>query len=364
MVLRLFFVIVLLGAVFGGIFGWKYHQQQQAAALQGPPPPAHVAYTEAKTTSWQPELRAIGSLVASNGIDVTAEISGVVREILFESGQAVARGDVLVQLDTAVDRAELEGLLAEQKLASLKYRRLAKLVAERSVSQADVDEAKAELDNTTAAVASKRAVIEKKTVRAPFDGHLGIRAVDVGEFVQPGEPLVPLQSLEPLYADFALPERHLPKLTIGQEVDVHATAAPGERFAGTIVAMNPGIDVATRTVKLRAALPNPEHRLRPGMFIEVGVRLPTRDDVITIPRVAVSFAPYGDSVFVIDEAEGQLTVQRQPIEVGAITGDEIEVVSGLEAGQRIVLAGQVKLRNGQAVTLDNSVVPEGQELGR
>jgi membrane fusion protein (multidrug efflux system) len=319
---------------------------------------------DVETRRWQPRLSAVGTLVASNGIDVTAEVSGVVREILFESGQPVAAGDVLVRLDDAVDQAELQGLQAEQKLAQIKYQRLSTLIKERSVSQSDVDEARAELDNMTAQVASKRALIDKKTVRAPFDGRLGIRAVDLGEFVQPGVALVPLQSIERLYVDFTLPERQLPRVAIGQRVAVSAAAAPGERFAGRVAAINPGIDVATRTVKLRADLPNPEGILRPGMFAEVALEQPPREGVITIPRTAISFAPYGDSVFVIDEGEGGLTVQRQQVETGNVDGDLVEIVSGLEPGQRIVLAGHQKLRNGQAVALDNSVVPDGGALGK
>ncbi|MEJ2576876.1 MAG: efflux RND transporter periplasmic adaptor subunit [Gammaproteobacteria bacterium] len=364
MLLRLFVVVVLLSAVFGGIFGWKYYQQQQAGARQGPPPPATVAHVTVKETRWQPELKTVGTLVSSSGIDVTAEVSGVVREILFESGEPVAKGEVLLRLDDAVDQAELLGLVAEQNLARIKYRRLATLVKERSVSQSDVDEAKAELDNSTAQVASKQAIIEKKTIRAPFDGQLGIRSVDVGEFVQPGAALVPLQSIDRLYADFTLPERHLPALRVGQQVKAMAAAAPGRAFSGSITAMNPGIDVATRTIKLRAVIPNPERLLRPGMFVEVGVEQPVREGVVTIPRAAVSFAPYGDSVFLIEEQDGRLTVQRQAIQTGAVSGDEIEVTEGLAPGQRVVLAGQVKLRNGQAVQLDNSVVPTGEALGK
>lgn len=364
MFLRLIFVIVLLSVILGGIFGWKHLQQQQAAAMQGPPPPASVAFATVQTADWQPKLHAIGTLVATKGVDVTAEVSGVVREILFESGQAVSDGNVLVRLDDTVDRADLRGLLAERRLAGIKYRRLAKLLKEKSVSQSDVDEAKAELDNSSAQVASKRAVIDKKEIKAPFGGYLGIRAVDMGQFVQPGDPLVPLQTLDRLYVDFSLPERHLPELVVGRSLEVTSAAAPGHRFRATISAMNPGVDVATRTIKLRATLDNNQQLLRPGMFVEVDLLLEARAAVITVPRVAVSFAPYGDSVFLIEEQEGALKVRRQPIRVGGIQGNDIEVAEGLEVGQRVVLAGQVKLRNGQAVQLDNGVLPTAGELGK
>ncbi len=364
MFLRLVFVILLLGAILGGIFGWKQHQQRQAAARQVPPPPATVANTKVKASNWQPKLHAIGTLVATKGIDVSAEVQGVVRKILFESGQAVSEGHVLVHLDDSVDRAELRGLLAEQRLAVIKYRRLSKLLKDRSVSQSDVDEAKAELDSSSAQVAGKRALIDKKSIKAPFSGYLGIRAVDVGEFVQPGAALVPLQTLDRLYVDFSLPDRHLRSIGIGQRVKVIGAAASGHVFNGTIDAMNPGVDVATRTIKLRASLDNPGHLLRPGMFVEVDVLLPAKARIMTLPRVAVSFEPYGDSVFVIEERDGRLTVQRQRIEVGAVQGDEIEIVEGLEIEQRVVLAGQVKLRNGQAVQIDNSVLPDAGMLGK
>ena len=357
MLFRLLFVIVLLAAVFGGIFGWKSYQERQAAAQQGPPPPATVAVVDAQTTNWQPELRAIGTLVAAQGIQVTTEVPGSVREILFDSGQTVEEGRVLLRLDDSIDQAELRGLLAERKLAELKFQRLAKLVRERSVSQADVDEARAQLDNTTAQVASKRALIDKKTVTAPFAGLLGIRGVDVGEYLQPGSPVVPLEALDTLHADFALPERHLPEVSVGQAVRVRAEAVPEAVFNGHISAINPGIDVATRTIRLRATLANPELRLRSGMFVDVAVLLPPKEAVVTLPRVAISYAPYGDSVFVIEEQEGKLTVQRKQVQTGAVRGETIEVLTGIAAGQRVVLAGQVKLRNGQAVTIDNTVAP-------
>ncbi len=364
MLLRLLIVVLLLTAILGGIFGWKDYQQRQASSRQVQPPPATVAYTSVRASNWQPKLHAIGTLVATRGINVTAEVQGVVRKILFESGQAVSEGDVLVRLDDTVDQAKLQGLRAEQRLAGIKYHRLNKLLKERSVSLSDVDEAKAELDNSSAQVSGKRALIAKKVIKAPFGGYLGIRSVDLGEFVTPGAALVPLQTLDQLYVDFSLPERHLQSIRVGQQAQVISAAAPGHLFTGTIAAMNPGVDVATRTLKLRASLDNPDHLLRPGMFVEVDVLLPSRTQVLTLPRAAISYAPYGDSVFVIQEQDGQLSVQRQRISVGAVQGEEIEILDGLEIGQRVVLAGQVKLRNAQAVQIDNSIVPGEGALGK
>jgi membrane fusion protein (multidrug efflux system) len=361
---RLLVVLILLGLVFGGIFGWKMQQAKLAAAQRVAPPPATVALTEVTRADWQPRLTAIGTLVANQGVDVTAEVAGSVREILFESGQPVTAGEVLLRLDDSVDEAELRGLLAERDLAAIKYRRLAKLVKERSVSQADVDEAKAQLDSAEAQVATKRAVIEKKAVTAPFAGRLGIRLVDLGEYLAPGAAIVSLQALDPLVVDFSLPERHLRDIAVGQVVEVQASAVPGETFTGRVSAINPGIDVATRTLRVRATLANPELKLRPGMFVEAASLLPLRQGVVTIPQVAVTYNPYGDAVFVAEDKDGQLTAQRRQVTTGTVQGEQIEIVAGLEPGERVVLAGQVKLRAGQAIQIDNSVLPSGGELGK
>ena len=363
MVVRLLLVIVFLAAIFGGIFGWKYYQIQQAAANRQAPPPATVAVTTVGTDHWRPELKAVGTLVAAKGTRVTTEVAGIVEEIAFESGQTVAAGDVLVRLNDDVEQAELRGLVAEQRLAEIDYRRVSRLVTDQSVSEADVDEAKARLDNTTAQVATKRALIGKKRVAAPFAGSLGIRLVDIGNYVEPGQPLVPLQALDPIYADFSVPERHLSRIHVGQEVTVRSDALPGETFGGRITAMDPGVDVATRTLTLRATLANPGGRMRPGMFVETAVKLPERRDVVTIPRAAITYAPYGDSVFVVQESDGNLTVQRRQVKTGAVRPEDVEIVDGLAPGDRIVLAGQVKLRNGQAIQIDNEVLPDGGELG-
>lgn len=360
---RLVVVLLLLGVVFGAIFGWKLQQAKLAAAQRQAPPPATVAVTTVGQRDLQPRLRAIGTLVATQGVEITSEVVGIVREILFTSGQPVVRGDLLLRLDDDVDQAELRGFLAERDLAVIKYRRLAKLVTDRSVSQADVDEAKAQLDSAEAQVATKRAVIQKKRVTAPFAGQLGIRAVDLGEYLAPGAPIVSLQSLDPLYVDFSLPERHLRDIAVGQPLEVRATAVPGVGFTGEVSAINPGIDVATRTVRVRATLANPQLQLRPGMFVETAVLLPPRPAVTTIPRVAVTYNTYGDAVFVVEEQDGKLTAQRRQVTTGAVQGEEVEVVAGLEPGERVVLAGQVKLRSGQAIQIDNTNLPVGGELG-
>ncbi len=295
---RLILVLLLLGLAFGGIFYWKQRQQQQSAArMSQPPPPASVAVTQVNSERWQPSLQAVGTMTATQGIAVTNEVAGMVREILFQSGQAVRAGERLVQLDDSVDEAELRGLLAERDLAAIKFRRLAKLVKDRSVSQSDYDEAKAELDGAEARVASKRAVIGKKAVRAPFEGILGIRSVDLGEFLPPGSPMVPLQALDPILVDFNLPERHFTRLHTGQSLRLRLAAQPDRVFEGRITAINPGLDEATRSVRLQATLDNPDQLLRPGMFAQVEVLLPERAGLLTVPRRPLPIPPMGTRCF-------------------------------------------------------------------
>jgi membrane fusion protein (multidrug efflux system) len=357
MILRLFLVLLFLGAILGGIFGWKQHQQQQQAAMQGPPPPPVVASARVEPETWGPRLTAVGSLVAVQGIDVANEVPGVVREIHFESGQMVKAGDVLVQIDDAVDQADLLGLLALRDLAQIKVRRLQTLLKDRSTSQSDYDEAKATLDGAEAAVAAKRATIAKKRILAPFAGRLGIRKVDLGDYLPAGSPIVALNTLDPVYADYSLPERDLTKVRVGQQMVVTVAAYPGRDFPGQISALDSGVDVKTRNIRIRATLPNPDQVLRPGMFAEVATLLPARDGVLTLPRNAITFAPYGSSVFLIEEKDGVPQVQRRPVTTGAAQDGRVEIATGLAAGDLVVLAGQVKLRNGQAIKIDNSVLP-------
>ena len=356
---RMFFMLLVVGLLFGAIAYWKQQQMQaNAARMSQPPPPATVATTEVQVETWQPRLATVGSLMAVQGISVTTEVAGTVREILFQSGHATQEGEVLVKLDDSVDQAELKGLLATRELAALKYHRLSRLLSDKSISQADVDEAKAQLESTEAQVASKRAVIAKKTIRSPFSGLLGIRQADIGEYLAPGAKIVPLESLNPIHVDFSLPERQFSSLKLNQAMLVRVAAYPGREFQGKISAINPGIDIATRNLQLRATLDNPERLLRPGMFADVEVLLPVQDKVLTIPRLAITYNPYGDSVFVIEEKDGKTLAQRRQISTGGVQKGRVEVLKGLEAGTRVVLAGQVKLRNGQAVRIDNSVVPQ------
>lgn len=361
MFLRFILMLVAVSLVFGGIFYKKLQDWEQFAAMaEMEQPPTVIAAAEVKKESWQPALHSVGSLVAINDVFVTNEIAGKVDAIRFESGERVEKGQILLQLDDVVDRAELEGLRAELRLAQIQYERATRLVEERSIPRADFDEAQARLENTQAAVAAKEALIDKKKIRAPFSGLLGIRQVDLGEFLDPGAHIAPLQSLDPIYADYTLPERYLADISVGQILEVKVQSYPDERFEGRIQAINPGIDPGTRSIRLRAILDNPDGRLRPGMFAEVRTLLPQRDDILTLPQQAITYAPYGDTVFAIEEKNGKLVVQRKPVTTGEVRNGRIEIIDGLEAGDRVASAGQTKLRNDMVVEIDNSIELDGE----
>ena len=363
MFVRILFVVILLAAIFGGIFGWKHHIAERAAAQAGGPPPAVIAAAQARSETWQSYLQVVGSLAAVAGIEVTSEVSGQIGAIHFRSGEAVERGALLVVLDDETDQAQLKGLLAERSLAQLKFDRAAKLVREKSVSKSDYDEARASLDNADAQVAAQQALIDKKRIRAPFAGRLGIRRVDVGEYLTPGAAIVPLEQLDPIYVDFTLPERELSRIETGQAIELRVQAYPDEAFAGTIEAIDPGVQIGSRSFRVRARLENDEQRLRPGMFADVRVILPQEDPVVTVPDTAISYAPYGDSVFIIVDKDGALTVERRQIETGRTRDGRVAVLSGLKQGDRIVSAGHNKLRNGQTVAIDSQPAPAERDAG-
>jgi membrane fusion protein (multidrug efflux system) len=300
---------------------------------------------------------------ATQGIFVTTEVAGKVDDILASSGDTVEAGDLLLRLDDSVDQADLQGLIAQRKLAQLQFERNRKLLADRSVSRSDYDQSRASLDSAEAAVAAKRALIRKKAISAPFGGQLGIIDINLGQYLSPGDAIVSLQSLDPIYADYTLPERHLPDVQVGQQVEVQVQAWPGRRFGGVISAIDPGIDRGTRSLRLRATLDNPDRLLRPGMFAEVNTVLPVRDAILTLPRTAVIYNPYGEAVFVIQETDSGLVVKNRPVQTGAVRDGRVEITQGLDAGEQVVAAGQNKLRNGQAVKIDNSVVLDGKVDG-
>jgi membrane fusion protein, multidrug efflux system len=373
MFLRLLLVFLILAALVGALAYMKFEQvTAQIAEFSQPMPPSTVSEVRVGSERWQPQLDAIGNVRAVQGVMVNNEVSGQVNAINFESGDRVNKNQALVQLDTTVDEADLAGLLASLKLAEIKLERNTKLLRDRAVSQGDFDETSAEVSRSRAAVAAKRALIEKKTIRAPFDGVLGIRQVDLGQYLSEGSAIVALEALDPVFVDYRLPERHLAKLAVGQPVQVRVAAYPERVFTGRVQAISPAVDQGTRNVQLRAELPNRDDLLRPGMFAKIATLMPQRDEVLTLPRRAVAFNTYGDSVFVIEEqpaaaADGEppaeasdgdgdgdgtkLVVNRRQITTGDVRGDLVEVRAGLAEGDRVVLAGHQKLRNGVEVQI-------------
>ncbi len=357
MIKRFALIIFLSLLLFGGLFGWKFYQIRQMMSSMKPPPPAVVAATTVQTETWDTYLTAVGSLIAVAAIEVSSEVPGKVKSLHFDSDQTVQRGQLLVELDATTDLAELAGLQADQKLAQVKFYRSQQLIGRNFISKSDFDLNKATLEQANAIVATKKAVIDKKRISAPFSGRLGIRKINIGQFLAAGDSIVALQKLQPIYADFSLPESNLASVKINQTVNLTVPAYPDQVFTGRISAINSGIDKATRSIIIRATLDNPEQLLRPGMFVDVQLSLDTNKSLLTVPDTAITYNPYGDSVFVIEEGKQALTVKLKQIKVGEIRTGRVEVISGLVSNERVVSAGQVKLRNGAPVILDKQPAP-------
>jgi membrane fusion protein, multidrug efflux system len=354
---RYVLIIALSLLLFGGLFGWKFFQINQAIKNIPMPSSPVVAATTVQRSDWQSYLTAVGSLVAVAGIEVSSEVSGKVKAIHFESGQSVKRGHLLVELDSSTDEAELSGLDAAYRLEWAKFNRSQQLIGRNFIAKSDFDLNKATLDEARAVVAAKKAAIEKKRIIAPFSGVLGIRKVNVGQYLAPGDAIAPLQQLQPIYADFALPEQHLASLKVEQMLTLTVQAYPNKVFNGHITAINSGIDESTRSVKIRATLDNAERLLHPGMFVDVQLLLSGTKSVLTVPDTAISYNPYGDSVFVIESSKKGLTVNLKQIVTGETRDGRVEIVKGLNEDDSVVSAGQVKLRNGMQVTLDKLPAP-------
>jgi len=308
-------------------------------------------------------LESVGSLVAINGTAVTTEVAGLVSDIQFESGTYTEQDAVLLQLDDSVDQAALEALRAERRLAEIKFKRAQDLLKRQVMSRSEYDEARASFDAATARVKQQEATIQRKAIRAPFSGRLGIRQVNIGQYLEPGQPIVLLQALNPIYVDYTLPERYLPQLATGQEIRLRVDAFPGKTFSGEITALESGVDAGTRTIKLRATLANPEGQLQPGMFARIKTLEPETKTVLTVPRTAVSYNTYGDFIYLIQKNDqGQSVVKRLQVETGEARAGRIAILSGVQAGQQVVRAGLVKLRDGMPVQIDNSVELEDDKV--
>ena len=353
---RFLIVILFLVVVLGGIFGYKFYQfDQMSEQMSQPQPPAEVSTTKARAGKWTPATKAVGSVEAINGIEVANEVPGVVETIGFESGDTVKKGDLLIRLDTAIDEAALRTRRAEAQLAEQEFKRVSDLLPRRAVSQSQFDEAKANFDAARARVNEAEAQLNKKVIRAPFDGNLGLRMVDQGEYIPTGTPIVEINMLDPIYVDFTLSEKELPRVATGYGVNVTVAAIPGKTFTGEVSAINTSVNPETRTVRIRATVANPDNQLRPGMFATIRTLRPDDRDVVTVPQTAISYNTYGDFVFVVEENdEGDLIVNRRTVQSGEVRDGRVAIEDGLSDGEEVVSKGLLRLRAEQRVTVQET----------
>lgn len=359
---RFLIAIIFLGVVLGGIFGYKFYQfGQMEEQMSQPQPPAQISATEARAESWTPSIKAVGSIKAVNGIEVANEVPGVIESINFESGDTVKQGDILIRLNTAIDEAAVRTRRAEAQLAEQEFKRISELLPRRAVSQSQYDESKANFDAARARVNEADAQLSKKVIRAPFDGNLGIRMVDQGEYIATGTPIVEINMLNPIYVDYTLSEKNLQDVARDYSVVATVAAVPKQEFKGKVSAINTSVNPETRTVRVRATLDNPEGLLRPGMFATILTKKPKDNKVVTIPRTAISYNTYGDFVFAIEENDqGDLVVTRRTITAGPTRDKRVAILSGLEAGEKVVSKGLLRLRAGQKVKIqEEEAQPQG-----
>ena len=365
MIKRMILMLAVVLAVVAGLGFIKYRQIHTAIAQNASfaPPPTAVTTIVAKREIWPSTLNVIGTAAAIQGVTVSADLPGTVEKINFESGKAVKAGDVLVELDTRQERAQLAAAEADRDLARINYGRQQQLVNEGVVARNEYDNALAQQKSTEAKVGEIRATIDRKTIRAPFSGILGIRQVNLGQYLAAGQAIVSLQSLNPIYVNFGIPQQETAKVQVGRSLKVTSDELPGVNFAGHVTAIDSVVNETTRNIQVQATLSNPGGKLRPGMFVQVDVGVGSDRPVISLPASAIVYAPYGDSVYVVTDMQDDKThksykgVRQQFIKVEGSRGDQVAVVSGLKPGEEIVSSGGFKLRNGSAVQVNNSVQP-------
>jgi membrane fusion protein (multidrug efflux system) len=362
---RMVIMLVAVAVVLAGIFGFQAFKGMMIKKFMATlaSPPQTVSTATVSTSAWQPKVEAVGSLRAVKGADLSLEVAGVVDTISFNSGDDVAEGQLLLKLRAADDVARLESLQAMAQLSQITFERDQKQLKINAVSQATIDTDAANLKNALAQVAQQQAILDKKSLRAPFAGHLGIRSVDVGQYLGPGTVIVTLQALDPIYLDFFVPQQDVDRMKINQSVTVRVDAYPDRTFAGEISAINPKVDASSRNVQIRATLKNADRRLLPGMYATVEIATGAPQNLITLPQTAISYSPYGDTVYVVEEsgtgADGKphLVARQTFVTTGATRGDQVAIVKGLKAGDTIVTAGQLKLHNGSTVLVNNAITP-------
>lgn len=363
---RMFLMLGVTALLLTALGFVKFKQVQsavQAASFQ--PPPVAVTSVVAKQEQWPATMGVIGTAEAVQGVMVSADLPGTVAKINFVSGQSVHVGDVLIELDTRQERAQLAALEAQRDLAGVNYGRMQQLVKDGVVSRMEYDRATADQKQTAANVGEIRATIERKTIRAPFSGILGIRKANLGQYLAAGNPVVQLQALNPIYVNFGVPQQEVGQVKIGRNLSVTTENLAGQVFTGRVTAFDSVVDESTRNIQVQATLPNPQGKMRPGMFVQVKVGVGADRSVISLPASAINYAPYGDSVYVISDLKdpkghSYRGVRQQFVKVEGSRGDQVAVISGLKAGDEVVTSGVFKLRNGAAVLVDNKVQPSNK----
>ncbi|HEY2712092.1 MAG TPA: efflux RND transporter periplasmic adaptor subunit [Chthoniobacterales bacterium] len=341
----------------------------QIRKMMGTPmtmPPTTVSSATVQADDWAPVLSSVGSISPVQGAMIAAELGGTVSEILFQNGGTAKKGDVLMRLDTSSEAAQLHTAEADMVLAKADLERAQDLAKRKVISQSELDSADSKYKQKAGTVDNMRSMIGKKELHAPFDGQLGIRQVNVGQTINAGQLVVALTALDPVFVDFALPQQNLSKLKEGLEVRVHSDAIGDQEVKGELNAINPMVDTVTRNVTLQATLENPKHVLRPGMFVKVDVVLPSKEKTLVVPGSAISYAPFGDSVYIIEKKKNEKTgkeeqvLRQQFVRIGEARGDFVAINEGLKAGQTVVSTGVFKLRNGMEVTINNTLAPKPQ----
>ncbi|WP_206997055.1 efflux RND transporter periplasmic adaptor subunit [Trinickia mobilis] len=363
---RMTIMLICVGLLLGALVGFNLFRAHMFAKFMASnsAPPATVTAITAGYQTWQPQLSAVGSLRAVRGVDVTTEVAGLVREIAFNSGQDVKAGQILVRLNDDSDVALLQSLKAQADLAQTVYQRDKAQYDIKAIAKAQLDADEADLRSKKAQVAQQAALVDKKTIRAPFAGRLGITTVNPGQYLNPGDAIVTLQAVDPIYADFFLPQQQLGQLAIGQSVIVDTSAYSGRTFSGKILSINPKVDSNTRNVQIEAAVDNHERKLLPGMYANVKVDAGTQERYLTLPQTAITYNPYGATVFVVKpgtkpNAQGKILPFAQQVFVtpGPTRGDQVAITKGVSEGTQVVTSGQLKLKNGTPLIVDNRVQP-------
>ena len=367
---RMTIMLVAVGLLLGGLIGFNFFKGYmiQKYMASAPIPPATVSTMKVEFQEWQPQLSAVGTLRAVRGVDVTTEVAGLVRSIDFKSGDEVKAGQVLTQLNADADLAQLRSLEAAAELAATVYERDKAQFEAEVLSKAQLDNDAADLKSKRAQVAQQAAVVEKKTLRAPFSGKLGISTVNPGQYINPGDKLVTLQTIDPIYIDFYFPQQQLPQIALGQQVTVTADAYGDTAFSGKISAINPKVDPTTRNIQVEATVPNAKRLLLPGMFATVRVNSGAQQQYLTLPQTAITYNPYGNTVFVVktpeakdekkdDKAKPALVAQQVFVTTGPTRGDQVAILSGIQPGTEVVTSGGVKLKNGTPLVINNAIQP-------